>query len=229
MRKAERKTILLVEDEPEILFSNKEFLEMRGYGILTAATLAEAESVIKKHAPNLILLDINLPDGSGLDFITRIRESGLCAAPVIFLTARAADADMIEGLARGGRDYITKPYSFDVLAARIESQFRAAREMPEIVRRGPLTLNVLSQKAYLAGEKIELSQKEFSLLLLLVRNEGKMLTKEYIYEKVWAEPLVDDGGALYSQMKRLKKKLERYEIFEFRSFRNEGYCLNILD
>jgi len=223
----EQKTILLIEDESDVLLSNKEFLELRGYGVLTAKTLASAEGVLKNHAPDLILLDINLPDGSGLDFITRLRESELCNTPVIFLTCRTDSADIIEGLTRGGRDYMTKPYDFGVLAARVEAQLRAA-EMPEVVKRGPLTLHVFSQQAYLAGENMQLAKKEFALLLLFVRHEGKTLAKEYIYEKAWGQPLLEDDSALYMQVSRLKKKLEQNEAFELYASRNEGYCLNIL-
>ena len=225
----DKKIILLVEDDAGIMLSNKKFFNMQGYGILTAETLLEAENILKSSTPDLILLDINLPDGSGLDFITRMRETGLCAAPVIFLTARVDSEDVVDGLKRGGEDYITKPYDFSILAARVEKQIQVAQNSLEILKCGPLTLNIISQQAELAGEDIGLTKKEFALILLLARSKGKMLSKEYIYEKVWGQPLLGNSGALYAQIKLLKKKLELHESIELYVSRGEGYCLNILD
>lgn len=231
----EQQTLLLVEDDRNILLSNQEFFSRRGYAILTATTLAEAERVLKNHASNLILLDINLPDGSGLDFIARLRNpnsalctlhSALCAVPVIFLTCRTDNADVVEGLTRGGCDYIMKPYDFNVLAARIEAQLRRAK-MEESITGGPLTVRLLSQQAFLEGRDMLLTKKEFALLLLLLRHRGETLTKEYIYEKAWGQPLLEDDGALYMQVSRLKKKLEQNEAIEPNVSRKEGYCLNI--
>lgn len=231
----EQQTILLVEDDPNILLSNREFLSRRGYAMLAATTLAEAERVLKNHSPNLILLDIHLPDGSGLDFISRFRNPSyeLCAmnyelptVPVIFLTCRADSADIVEGLTRGGCDYITKPYDLNVLAARIEAQLRQTG-LREIVTRKSLTLNGLSQQAFLSGVDMMLTQKEFAILLLLAQNEGRTLTKDYVYEKAWGQPLLADDAALFKQMSRLKKKLEQGQGLELIAMRGEGYCLTI--
>ena len=224
----EQKTILLIEDETDVLLSNKEFLEMRGYGTLTAKTLAAAELALESHSPDLILLDVNMPDGSGLDFITRIREAYLCSAPVIFVTGRTATTDVIDGLKRGGCDYITKPYDFNLLAAKVEAQLREAEKMPESIKRGPLTLRPISQQALLAGVDMLLTKKEFALLLLLVQHEGRTLTKEYIYEKAWGQQLLDDDSALLKQISRLKKKVEQHKTIEILTSRGEGYCLNVL-
>ena len=223
-----RKMILLVEDDMGFVVTNKEFFRMKGYGVISAATLLEAEKIIKSHTPDLILLDINLPDGSGLNFITHMRETGLCTAPVIFLTARADSDDVVEGLRRGGEDYITKPYDFNILLARVEKQLKAAQKSLDILKQGPLALHVISQQARLAGEDMGLAKKEFALLLLLLRNEGKTLTKEYIYETVWGQPIASDSNAFYVQINRLKSKLKQHESIEFFVSREEGYCLNIL-
>ena len=185
--------------------------------------------ILNSNTPDLILLDINLPDGSGLDFISHMRDTGLCTtAPVIFLTARADSDDVVEGLRRGGEDYITKPYDFNILLARVEKQLKAAQKSLDILKQGPLTLHVISQQAELAGENMGLAKKEFALLLLLLRNEGKTLTKKYIYESVWGQPIEPDSNAFYVQINRLKNKLKQHESIEFFVSREEGYCLNIL-
>jgi DNA-binding response OmpR family regulator len=225
----DKKIILMVEDDKGIMLSNKKFLEMKGYGILTAETLREAENILEHNAPDLILLDINLPDGSGMDFITRMRETALCFAPVIFLTARTCSLDIIEGLNLGGKDYITKPYDLGILAARVETQLRNAQMSMDIMKRGPLTLHVIAQLAELDGEDMLLAKKEFALLLLLVRNEGKTLTKEYLYEKVWGQQILNDSNAFYTQMNRLKTKMKQHGNIELFVSRDEGYCLNILE
>ncbi|MCL2250135.1 MAG: response regulator transcription factor [Oscillospiraceae bacterium] len=225
----DKKIILLVEDDAGIMLSNKKFFKMQGYCVLSAETLLETENILKSSTPDLILLDINLPDGSGLDFITRMRETGLCAAPVIFLTARTDSEDVVDGLKRGGEDYITKPYDFSILAARVEKQIQAAQKSVDVFKCGPLALHIISQQAELDGEDMGLTKKEFALLLLLVGNIGKMLSKEYIYERVWGQPLSGNSGALYAQIKLLKKKLELHESIELCVSRGEGYCLNILD
>lgn len=220
------KTILLVEDDTDLLMNNREYLARRGYRTLTAETLKDAVSLLAREQPDLILLDVNMPDGSGFDFIERVRETN--DVPMIFLTCRTDKADMIDGLTRGGCDYITKPFDLDVLLARIEAQLRKAG-MQEVIKRGPLTLNIVPGQAVLAGADMTLAKKEFAILLLLVQNEGRTLTKEYLYEKAWGQPLLYDDNALYVQMSRLKRKLEQNEAIELYVSRKEGYCLNILE
>lgn len=220
------KTILLVEDDIDLLHNNEELLQMRGYRTLTAETLADASAILKHERPNLILLDVNMPDGSGFDFIAEINKTS--DVPVIFLTCRTDKADMIDGLTRGGCDYITKPFDFDVLLARIEVQLRKVSP-PRKITRGPLTLDLTASRAYLSGEDMMLGLKEFALLSLLAQNEGETLTKEYLYEAAWSQPMAGNGNALRAQISLLKKKLEEYgggKVVLF-SFRGEGYSLEI--
>ena len=220
--------ILLIEDDTDLLLNNKEYLEKFGYHILTAGTLAAAAKILENTNIDLILLDINLPDGSGLDFITGIRKR--FDIPVIFLTARADKADVIEGLTRGGGDYVTKPFDFDVLRARIEIRLREAgnKMANNKITLGPLSLDVISFQGFLNGRDLLLTKKEFALLLLLAQNEGKTLTKEYLYEAVWKQPLVGDGNALWKQMSNLKTKLDGYDDIILAATRGEGYSLEVL-
>ena len=219
------KRILLIEDNEQILEGNRYFLSTRGYTINTAKTLDEGTAAIQQWAPDLIILDIMLPDGSGLDFLARLRHSS--DIPVLLLTGLSAPADMVRGLERGGDDYLPKPYDFSVLLARVEALFRRATRVPEIWEKGALRLDILSNQAFLNGEDMLLTPKQFALLLLLARNEGRILSPEYLYETIWKMPHTSDSNALWKQMSHLKAKLADRDGIDLVMYRGEGYCLDV--
>jgi DNA-binding response OmpR family regulator len=221
-------TILLIEDDTDLLLNTKEYLEKFGYHILTAETLATAAKILGNTHIDLISLDINLPDGSGFDFITGIYKR--FDMPVIFLTARTDKADVIKGLTRGGCDYVTKPFDFDVFRVRIETRLREVKNKiaNNKITLGPLSLDVISAQGFWDGTDLLLTKKEFALLLLLVQNEKKMLTKEYLYEAVWQQPFVGGSNALWKQISNLKTKLDGYDGIVLTVARGEGYRLEIL-
>jgi len=214
-----KETILLIEDDIDLLENNTEYLQRHGYRVLTSETLADAAAVLAHEHVDLILLDINLPDGSGLDFIVEIRETS--DVPVIFLTCRTDRADMIGGLTSGGCDYITKPFDFGVMLARIEAQLRQARSAKTLTR-GSLMLDMVSGRAYLNGEDMQLTKKEFAVLRILVESGGKAFTKESLYETVWGQPMNNNDTALKTSISRLRKKLEA-DGFSITASRSEGY------
>lgn len=228
-----KETILLVEDDPNILRTNRRILEREGFAVLSAATLGEARSLLREHTPDALVLDIRLPDGSGLSFCQEIRPT--TTAPVLFLTAMDEKSEIIEGLVAGGNDYITKPYDVDEFLARVGAQLRLAQMnrqaavAAKTIRRGPLTLDTVAMRAYLRGEDMLLSAREFSVLLYLVKNEGKTLPAEQIYEGAWSQPMAGNASALWKCISRLKGKLSacEKEIF-LMSFRNQGYVLEIV-
>lgn len=123
------KRILLVEDNEQIMGGNERMLKRRGYEVITSLTLSQARSAIKKQMPDLIVLDIMLPDGSGLDFMTDLRLHS--KVPVLLLTGLATTEDIVNGLSRGGDDYLAKPYDFGVLMARVDALLRRAENIPE--------------------------------------------------------------------------------------------------
>jgi len=213
--------ILLVEDNQKILDLNRRMLEKEGLMVLIAKTLEEARERIRIAVPDVAVLDIMLPDGSGLDFLSELRE--VCGAPVLFLTAKAERADVIAGLTAGGNDYITKPYDIDELRERVVNFLRFARRPPPRVKLGALELDVATSMALLNGKDLSLSPKEFSLLRLFAQNEGSTMSVESVYEQVWKTVLVDDTQAIRSSVSRLRTKLtgSGYTIV---SQRNEGYC-----
>lgn len=217
--------VLLVEDNCKILDGNRYFLERSGYAVDAAHTLREARERIAARPPSLIVLDIMLPDGSGLDFLRELRQTS--AVPVLLLTSLNEPEDVVRGLAEGGDDYLPKPYHFGVLLARVKALLRRSACVPERLQKGALRLELLSGQAFLDGEDMRLTPKQFSLLLLLMRNEGKTLSAAYLYESVWKQPLSNDCNALWKQISQVKTKLADKSGLSLTQFRGEGYCLEI--
>jgi DNA-binding response OmpR family regulator len=218
------KTILCVEDEPKILDNNRAALTQAGYVVLTAENLAQAREHLSKCTPGAIVLDIMLPDGNGLEFLKELRAGG-SKIPVIMLTAWSESFNIAKGLRAGANDYLGKPFEYEVLLARVEALFRNVEQIPEVVERGPLKLDITAGRAFLNNVDMLLTQKEFSLLLLFAQNEKRAMSAEYLYEKVWRQAIGDDNRTLKKHLSNLRKKLEDgnsgYKII---ATRGEGYC-----
>lgn len=212
--------ILLVEDNEQVLHGNMRMLKRRGYDVMTAMSLKEARERMAEQKPDAIVLDIMLPDGSGIDFMHEVRQ--FSQIPILFLSGLTTPEDIVRGLSEGGDDYLTKPYDFDVLLARISALLRRAGRLPEKITKGKLKLDVVSGQAYCDEINLQLTQRNFLLLLLFIQNEDKVLSVEYLYEKVWKSPLNGDTQAIKSAVSRLRKKLldSGYTIL---AQRNEGY------
>lgn len=220
-----RKTILLVEDNERLNEINRRALEADGCEVLTASTLAQARAHLKARRVELILLDVMLPDGDGIAFCGEIRRQ--TDAHILFLTSKLAHNDKIRGLETGGDDYITKPYKLGELLSRVRAALRrramsASSSPAHTITREPLVLDTLSGQAFLNGVDMQLSQKEFAVLRVLVENEGKNLSKESVYQTVWGQPMNDDDTAVKTAVSRLRKKLEGGG-FGITALRGEGY------
>ena len=178
---------------------------------MAALTLKDARERMVEATPAAIVLDIMLPDGSGLDFMRELRQES--NIPVLLLTGLTASEDIIQGLSAGGDDYLTKPYDFNVLLARIAALLRRANQPVKVVSKGSLSLDIISNRAYLHGNDLGLSPKEFAVLLLLSENTGRNVSAKYIYESVWKQPYTDENTSLKNIVSRLRGKLgEHYEI-----------------
>lgn len=228
-----RNKILLIEDNKAILEANLRMLIKSGYEVFTARSLSEAEDVLEDIFPDLTILDIILPDGCGLDFIKVIREK--TTSPILLLTALTDKDDRIKGLRSGGDDYITKPYDLDELRERVAAFLRRdamllREEIENIIILGDLKLNMTARRAYLNDEDIMLNHKEFDLLSLFIKEKGKPLSKKIIYEKVWALNPENAGGVVWSQISRLKKKLEKCsDKIKITSIYGQGYRLDVFE
>lgn len=200
-------TLLIVDDEADILSMLRDYFEMEGFRVVTAQN---GEQALRRAAqgPDLILLDIGLPDIDGLTICRRIREHVSC--PIVFVTARVEESDMLRGLGVGGDDYVMKPFSIEQLGARVKAHLRreARRAQNTRVRfDGDLTVDYASHCAY-AGEKpIPLAKKEFDILALLTENAGQVFDRERIYEAVWGYDAEGDSSVIPEHIRRLRQKL----------------------
>lgn len=199
------KRILLVEDNEQIMRGNERMLTRRGYEVSSALTLGEARGALRMQTPDLFVLDIMLPDGSGLDFMAELRRHS--QTPVLLLTGLTTPEDIVRGLSQGGDDYLAKPYDFGVLLARVEALLRRAENVPDKLVRGSLCLDVAADVATFDGKDLLLTQKEFVLLLIFVQNEERFISAEYLYEKAWKTPLSGDNQALKKTIHRLREKI----------------------
>jgi DNA-binding response OmpR family regulator len=215
--------ILLVEDEQELQELNKEMLTRRGgYHVRLAMSLKEARDMIAAGEPSLIVLDIMLPDGSGLDFLKELRQKS--DIPVLLLTGLGTSQDVVRGLSAGGDDYLAKPYDNDELLARIDARLRKTQHnRSDILKFGSIAINTVSQRVYIHDRDILLKIREYALLLFLARRENQVLSAAYIYENVWGQPMMDDPSTVQVHISNLRKKLEGsgYSII---TKRGEGYC-----
>ena len=217
------KKILLVEDEENILFAVKRYLENAGYAVFPASTLSEARASLHDDL-DLILLDLNLPDGDGFAFLDLVRKNN--SIPIICLTVRDSDGDIIRGLDSGADDYITKPFKLPVLKARIETVLRRVKKDPEfqsILQSDGVTLDKNLKKVFIDQREEELSLKEFQLLCLFMENPGRTLTRELIIDLVWGleSDFVYDN-TLSVNIRRLRHKLGHYQN-KIQTVRGIGY------
>lgn len=226
MRKAK---ILLVEDETDILEQNRRHLAWQGYDVDCAATLADARERLHSFAPDLILLDVMMPDGSGYDFCAEIRP--LTAAPIVYLTCLDNNENIVHGLTGGGDDYITKPFSLDVLSARVLAHLRrAGLQGTGRIEAPPLSINLQSGQAFLDGEELPLTQKELQLLAFFATSAGRKFSVEQLYQGVWGGTAGVSLSAVKTHISNLRRKLETGTDapFAIRSVRGEGYVFTRL-
>ena len=201
-----RPLILVVEDELEILEVVARHLDQHGFEVLRASTIAAARAVVWERQPDLVLLDVLLPDGSGYDLCAELRKA--MAAPIIFLTALAQDRAIVRGLAAGGDDYIAKPFSLDVLTARINAQLRRHGLSAAMrIDLPPLHMDFVTGKVTLGDDDIDLSKREMQLLAYLAANAGQGFTQEELLERVWDDHSGVPTNTVRQHVSVLRRKL----------------------
>jgi two-component system, OmpR family, response regulator RegX3 len=204
-----KRTILLVEDEESIATPLSESLVREGFSVEVTGTAAEAVELARRLEPDLVLLDLMLPDGSGLDVCRELRSSS--ETPIIIVTARGDEADRVVGLELGADDYVVKPFSAREVAARIRAVLRRAeapQQAPaETIAIGGVRLDQGRRTVMLDGEPLEASRKEFDLLALLMQNAGVVVTREELIEKVWDTTWFGSTKTLDVHVSGLRKKL----------------------
>ncbi len=206
---AQRKTLLIVDDDADLRGAVAEQLQAEDFNILEAATAGEGVRVASAQRPDLVLLDVDLPDFDGREACRRMRAAGV-AAPVIMLTAAAADEDTVQGLDSGANDYVTKPYRFAVLLARIRAQLRSAEHSEAAVYRLGTYEFRPSAKMLLDAQqkKIRLTEKETNILKYLYRAGEKPVSREELLAEVWGYNAGVTTHTLETHVYRLRQKIE---------------------
>lgn len=203
-------TIVVVDDEPSIRELVSASLHFSGFDVKTASNGTEAIDVITQTNPDLVVLDVMLPDIDGFTVTRRIRQQGV-EAPVLFLTARDDTQDKVMGLTVGGDDYVTKPFSLEEVVARIRAILRRTKEQVEddpVIRVADLEINEDSHDVTRHGVLVDLSPTEYKLLRYLMDNEGRVLSKVQILDHVWQYDWGGDAAIVESYISYLRKKID---------------------
>lgn len=198
--------ILIVEDNDELAEVLLDFLVAEGYEAEIAGNGYEALELFSAQSPRLVILDIMLPGMDGFTVCTEIRR--LSDVPVIIVSARGEKTDMLDGLGLGADDYIEKPYDIDILLAKINGIFER-RYRGRMIKEGSLTIDCAKREVYLDGRHLPLTVKEYELLLLLVKNKEKVISKEELFNKVWGVESESEQQTLTVHIKRLRQKIEK--------------------
>ncbi len=201
--------ILVVDDESTILETVEHKLRKEGHTVFTAPSAEEAMRVYRLVKPDLLLLDVMLPGRSGFDFAQVVRRDS--QVPIIFLTARSAEKDRVEGLELGGDDYVVKPFSLAELAARVKSVLRRSKngEMPaELVESGNLRIDPRTHVATVDAKEVALSPKEFALLLFLASHPGQVFTRDTLLDRVWGQDAYVTSRTVDVHVRWLREHIE---------------------
>jgi two-component system KDP operon response regulator KdpE len=202
--------VLVIDDEPQILRALRINLRVRQYEVHTAANGAEALTVAGRYPPDLVILDLGLPDLSGIEVIEGLR--GWSSAPIIVLSGRADSSDKVEALDAGADDYVTKPFGVDELLARMRALARRAgggsdEDVP-VVSLGDVTVDLSAKRVTRAGSDVRLTPTEWHLLEALLRNPGKLMSQKQLLADVWGPGYDNASGNLRLYMAQLRRKLE---------------------
>jgi two-component system, OmpR family, KDP operon response regulator KdpE len=204
-----KNSVLIVDDDPQIRKMLMAVLSDENYKIIECDNGKSAARLSVSAKPDLVLLDLNLPDMNGRDVVKALRE--WCQAPIIIISSNSADEDMIELLRIGADDYVVKPFNFDLLLARIGAHMRKSlvREAgePEL-KNGPLRMDLARHEVFLRNEKVNFTPKEYALLKYFLVNRGKMLTHKDILREVWGQAHAEDAQYLRTFIGQIRGKIE---------------------
>lgn len=197
--------ILIVEDNEELAGLLCDFLRAEGYVVSVAENGEKALALYERYGARLLVIDVMLPGMDGFAICSRIREES--NTPILIVSAKTTKDDKLTGLLLGADDYIEKPYDIDILLAKIKGIFKRRYSLDEISD-GNLTLNRESRMVYKNGVQMEMTAKEFDLLLLLLENKGKALSKEFLFHQIWGSDSFSEPQTLTVHIKWLRQKIE---------------------
>jgi DNA-binding response OmpR family regulator len=201
-------TLLIVDDEPAISETLEAKFRREGYTTFTADSAEDGMRLFKKVKPDLVILDIMLPNRSGFDFCRAVRKDN--QTPIIFVSARADEEDRVRGLEMGADDYVVKPFNMAELAARVKAILRRAQSEPtsELIERGGLLIDPRTHEASLDGKPMTLSPKEFALLLFLAKHSGQVFTREALLDRVWGKDAYVTSRTVDVHIRWLRTRIE---------------------
>ena len=216
--------ILVIEDETGIADFIKRGLALKGYEVEVARDGEEGLALASQRLPDLVILDVMLPGMDGLEVCRRLRSAG--DTPVIMLTARDSVEYKVQGLDAGADDYVTKPFSFEELLARIRAALRRKAPAEDVITVGDLAIRPASREVERGGRQIELTAREFDLLEYLARNAGKVVDKQTIFEKVWGFDFEVESDVIKVYVSYLRRKLNAPDERDLiQAVRGIGYML----
>lgn len=202
--------ILIIDDDTELLKMLKKYLEIKKYEIITAENGLEGINKIKLQ-PDIILLDVNMPNIDGIEVCRRIRDKVTC--PILFLTARVDEQDVVNGLSSGGDDYILKPFRLKELDARITAHLKREtrrKEKTEVCFQGELCIDYQAKTVQIHTDYLELTKSEYGIIEFLTMNPGMVFDKERIYERVCGYDAEGDSRVITELIRRIRKKIQQY-------------------
>jgi two-component system, OmpR family, response regulator len=221
--------ILVVDDEPNIAELLSAALTFEGYHVGVATTGTEALDQVRSFRPNLVMLDVMLPDLDGNEVCRRLRAQGE-QMPIVFLTARDTTQDKVEGLSLGD-DYVTKPFSVEELMARVGAILRRAREVdsadPSILRFADLVMHIDTHEVWRAERPVELTATEFNLLRYLMENPRRVIAKSELLDNVWGYEFHGDPNIVETYISYLRKKVDPEDPALIHTIRRVGYTLRL--
>lgn len=206
-----RRSVLVVDDEPTIAEVVSRYLERAGYRTQVAADGVEALAAVASDRPDLVVLDLMLPGIDGLEVMRRMREQGSDRIATILLTAKGEESDRVVGLRLGADDYVVKPFSPAELVARVDAVLRRVDTSP--TRSHPLvcsdlTIDPTSRRVHVRGEEVQLTQREFDVLLFLARHPGQVFSRNHLMDAIWQYSFYTDSSTVTVHMRRLRAKIE---------------------
>jgi two-component system, OmpR family, response regulator len=221
--------LLLVDDEDNLRSMLQAALRHNGFDVTSAPDGRTALALAASEKPDLLVLDVMLPDLDGFEVCRRLRADG-SRVPVLFLTARDATEDKVRGLTLGGDDYLVKPFSLEELVARVEAVLRRSgltKDDGQVLRCADLEMDDDAHRVTRAGEAVSLSPTEYNLLRYLLVNQGRVLSKAQILDHVWDYDFGGDGGVVETYIGYLRKKVDAVEPRLIHTLRGVGYTLRL--
>ncbi|MDO8806721.1 MAG: response regulator transcription factor [Elusimicrobiota bacterium] len=214
-----KQTILVIDDELALLKAVKERLELESFNVLTATTAEQAISTIARFTPDLMVVDLRLPGMSGLDFCRQVRasEGPSRLVPILFLTTDRTELSKVLGFELGGDDYMTKPFSPAEFVARVKALIRRSlfsdeRDgVEEIIISGELSINYPRHEASVSGSLVDLAPKEFEILYLMVKKSGRVMTRQFLMERIWGRSYENTSRVVDTHVKNIRKALGKMQ------------------